>query len=834
MLLGAQVTAPDFSIVLLPDTQNEAQYYPQQLDAQTQWVVDNQSSLNIQAVLGLGDIVNDGASDLQQQNADAAVRTLDNAGIPYFLAIGNHDYDGGNAGAALRDAAGFDKWFGPARYAGKPYYVGNYPAGSNENFYGVLTINGKQYLILVLEYYPRPSAVQWAQSILAANPDKEAIIVTHAYMYVDGTTVDTCDAQDMDPSSSTYGDQLWSQLVSQYPNIIMTVNGHFTNALGARRADLGVNGNLVNEMFSNYQDQPNGGNGWLRILTFHPASNTIDVKTYSPTLQQYKTDDVNQFTINYHNPGIVTGTGQISGRVRTATCQPVAGATVTAGSASATTDANGNYSLSVPAPASTTVSVSAAGEVPQTRTVTVNDNYSTETDFKLQSAGCAASGVDHTVTICTPGNNATVPSPVHVTAAATDSTGQIARMEIWLDGVKAYSTPGKTLDTSITAANGTHRLVVVAAESDTNYFKSTEYFTVAPPTEENGVSVQLTASPSTISAGQSATLSWTSSEATTVTISGVGTFGASGTTTVTPTATTSYTATATGAQGTATSSATVTVQSAATGGCVASGGNTVTICSPSDGSTVTSPMHVVAATTAAVARMEIWLDGTKAYSVPGNSLDTQLPASSGTHRIVVVAAYSDTNYFRAAENVTVSSAAPSGPSVQLSANPATITAGDTSTLSWNATNATSVTISGVGTFGPSGSATVSPTTTTTYSATATASDGTTASATATVTVASASSAGSGCTPSTTDRTVTICSPSTSTTSSPLHVVATSTDATAPVIRMEIWLDGVKVYSTAATSIDTYVPASSGTHRLVVVAAESDASYFNAVLYVTVQ
>src|SRR5947209_4746228 len=83
----------DFSVIVLPDTQNYSQYYPQIFAAQTQWIAAQRDALNIQLVIGVGDIVNDGSSDAQWQNADAAVRTLDQAGIPYVMAIGNHDYD---------------------------------------------------------------------------------------------------------------------------------------------------------------------------------------------------------------------------------------------------------------------------------------------------------------------------------------------------------------------------------------------------------------------------------------------------------------------------------------------------------------------------------------------------------------------------------------------------------------------------------------------------------------------------------------------------------------------------------------------------------------------
>jgi hypothetical protein len=71
-----------------------------------------------------------------------------------------------------------------------------------------------------------------------------------------------------------------------------------------------------------------------------------------------------------------------------------------------------------------------------------------------------------------------------------------------------------------------------------------------------------TSSPTSITAGQTATLTWSTTNATTVSINqGIGTVAASGTRSVTPAATTSYTLTATSSAGTATATATVTVGS---------------------------------------------------------------------------------------------------------------------------------------------------------------------------------------------------------------------------------------------------------------------------------
>jgi phospholipase C len=151
--------------------------------------------------------------------------------------------------------------------------------------------------------------------------------------------------------------------------------------------------------------------------------------------------------------------------------------------------------------------------------------------------------------------------------------------------------------------------------------------------------VQFSASATSVSSGQPATLSWSTTNATSVTIDGSA-VALSGTRVVTPTATTTYVLSATGAGGT-------------------------------------------------------------------------------TKATVIIA---------------VGAALPL-PSIQFSANPASITLGQSSVLSWSTTNATSVSIdSGVSSTALSGSATVSPTGTHTYILTATGSGGTvTANATVTIT-----------------------------------------------------------------------------------------------------
>lgn len=161
----------------------------------------------------------------------------------------------------------------------------------------------------------------------------------------------------------------------------MVLNGHLTDALAAHRSDIADSGNLVNQIFANYQTLPNGGDGWLRIITFHPSSNSVSVQTFSPFLNRFKTDDDDQFTLFYHNPHLQTGAGTLSGMVRSSSdCTPIAGATISASGISASSDAEGRYSLSVP-PGVHQATVSGPAIKGQEKSETVADGFDTDLNF---------------------------------------------------------------------------------------------------------------------------------------------------------------------------------------------------------------------------------------------------------------------------------------------------------------------------------------------------------------------------------------------------------------------------------------------------------------------
>lgn len=570
-------TSDEFTIIALPDTQHYSRAYPHVFNQQTQWIVNNAARLNIKFVLGLGDIVNNGDQVYQWQNADAAVRLLDNARLPYVLALGNHDYM--YSKPSTRDVTLYNRYFGPSRYAGYSWYRGNYPSGSNENFYAVFSVNGRNYLVIALETFPRDAALSWASSILAANRDKDAIIVTHAYIYLDDSRIGRCDsntAASFGVGADNDGDEMWAKFVSKHPNIVMVLNGH-THGVG-RRADIAANGNLVNQMLSDYQDEANGGNGWLRILRVRPSLNEVEVQTYSPFLNQYRTDSRNQFKLKYKGTGVGTS-GDIAGRVRDTSCKLLPGVTVAAGGAAAQTDSQGKYSVAVRAPATYTATASKSGYSAGSQTASVSPGYATLTDFFLSaSAPCALNSASPSVTICTPGDGASVSSPVRIVAGTTSSSA-VTTMKIYLDGTAVYTVKSDRIDTGIAMAAGKRRVTAQAWNSGGQVFKQTVYVNVT--------------SGSTSQSGSLCTMS-----------------------SVSP---------------------------------------SVTICTPTDGATVSSPVRLIAGTTSssAVNLIQVYLDGAKVYELAAAKLDTSLAMAGGTRRLTVQARNTSGVWFKKTIYITV-------------------------------------------------------------------------------------------------------------------------------------------------------------------------------------
>jgi outer membrane protein OmpA-like peptidoglycan-associated protein len=260
--------------------------------------------------------------------------------------------------------------------------------------------------------------------------------------------------------------------------------------------------------------------------------------------------------------------------------------------------------------------------------------------------------------------------------------------------------------TTFTAAGGqtyAFRLIV----TNTSGLSASANTTVTTASATATQITQFYANPSSISSGSTTTLIWVTQNATSVSITpGVGSVNTSGSVSVAPTVTTTYTLTATGASGSVTQTATVSV------GTVVAGAPQIVRFEASPTSIAPGGSSTLSWTTNNATSVSISSVGT----VVANGSTMVSPTATTTYTLT---ATNSTGSVTAPVTVTVSgNAVPTV--VSFVANPANISPGTSTKICWQVTNATSIGITpGVGTnLNANDCATVTPSTTTTYTLTA--------------------------------------------------------------------------------------------------------------------
>jgi hypothetical protein len=299
-----------FTVIALPDTQYYAESYPDIFEAQVRWILDNRQKQHIAFVVHEGDIV-DIDTEKQWEVAATALHKLDGV-VPYALAAGNHDY----LSYGIDDRGTLiNKYFPVAGFASLPWWLGTFEPEHVEDNAQLLRLNDQDWLVLSLEFGPRDTALAWAASVLEAHPTTPAILVTHAYLYVDGTRYDHQTRSDQRWSPYSYwskggspppgtcndGEEMWQKLVRDHENVRFVISGHVfnldTGEAAAALSSTRPSGSVVHQIVANYQNSANGGNGYLRIMAFDETAKTLKVSTYSPSLDRWKRDPANEFTL---------------------------------------------------------------------------------------------------------------------------------------------------------------------------------------------------------------------------------------------------------------------------------------------------------------------------------------------------------------------------------------------------------------------------------------------------------------------------------------------------------------------------------------------------------
>jgi hypothetical protein len=304
---GCEAHRPgEFVIVALPDTQYYAADHPEILQAQSEWLVDQAGSSDVALVVHEGDIVD---KDEPRQWAVAArsLHALDGV-VPYMVTSGNHDY-ARSATVVSRDSL-LNRYFPATTFAAMPSFGDTFEPDHVENSFQLIDAPGGPWLVLSLEFGPRDAVLAWADQIVKQHRSTPTIVVTHAYLYSDNTRYDHLTRPDqlwnphvyLDdrvPGSVNDGQEIWRKLIRDNDNILFVLCGHDLEDGVGRLTSTRSDGSQVHQILANFQMEPLGGGGYLRVMKFSPAERRVTVQTYSPFLDTFKADPDNDFTLDY-------------------------------------------------------------------------------------------------------------------------------------------------------------------------------------------------------------------------------------------------------------------------------------------------------------------------------------------------------------------------------------------------------------------------------------------------------------------------------------------------------------------------------------------------------
>ena len=294
----------DFTVAWESDTQ----YYNQNPDfykhqrAIHDFLLAQRSHLDLQYLMHTGDIVNDWDQPAQWERADVAYRDLDEAGIPYSVLAGNHD-----VGHHRNDYGPYGRWFGEARYADRPWYGGSHE--DNRGSYNLVSADGIDLMVVTMGWGAGDAQIRWMNRVIAEHPERKVILNLHEFMLTTG-------------GLGPVPQRIMDEVVTPNANVIAVGSGHYHDAY-TRLDEMdddgdGVADRTVYSMLFDYQGLPEGGLGYLRLLHFDNVGGRIVVRTYSPSLDDFDSDDPSlepvhqEFEIPYAASGLQARTKVLS------------------------------------------------------------------------------------------------------------------------------------------------------------------------------------------------------------------------------------------------------------------------------------------------------------------------------------------------------------------------------------------------------------------------------------------------------------------------------------------------------------------------------------------
>jgi hypothetical protein len=271
------LSEPKYTQVILPDTQYYSGWFPSSFDQQATWIRNSKDLINIDFVTHVGDIVDDGNKEYMWLNAVHSFKIIQKSGIKFGIAPGNHDVSNGTYS---KYHSHFDQFI----INDYSYYM----PGASENNYQFVTRGTRTFLMINYAYDHSIETYDWIEQILSENPEKYAILNSHAIL---------SDCSDYLSSSRI------QEIAYNNCNVVLLVNGHYAMCTGENRMMLQ---NSCDEstffIVQDYQGRPDGGGSWLRYYTFdYKGAWNVCVYTYNVRKNEYEEDDNSYFSFTLKN-----------------------------------------------------------------------------------------------------------------------------------------------------------------------------------------------------------------------------------------------------------------------------------------------------------------------------------------------------------------------------------------------------------------------------------------------------------------------------------------------------------------------------------------------------
>ena len=297
------------------ESEEEREVWKQSYLDATQWVADNADARKIAYHAHTGDIIENWIRETNDKDnarkefevASEAQKILDEAEVVNGVLPGNHDnWTGRDTGPDNL----YNQYFGPERYEALEQTAGwqardasHHPwkEGDNDNHYDLFSAEGLEFVVVSLGYDVTEEEAAWADSVLKQYPDRNAIVLTHAY----NKPSNSPDGRGANASHD--GSIVLEKVVEPNSNVALVLSGHEHGVSIVTRKDVGTEGNHVTELLADYQFYKVGsdelgltevggygtdtplqfGAAFLRLLQFDLDAGEMIVDTYSPFLDNF-------------------------------------------------------------------------------------------------------------------------------------------------------------------------------------------------------------------------------------------------------------------------------------------------------------------------------------------------------------------------------------------------------------------------------------------------------------------------------------------------------------------------------------------------------------------